>query len=72
MVVMGELIAAGSGYGVKLVVGQRVPELPAGSCECIVETVIRIVHLIHSERCPQAVFIKAGIMGNKRNPGDVV
>jgi hypothetical protein len=48
MVVL-KVITTGCGYGVELMVGERMAELSAGSCKGVVETIVRIVHLIHSE-----------------------
>lgn len=48
MVVL-KVIAAGSGYGVELMVRERMAELSTGSCKGVVETIVGIVHLIHSE-----------------------
>ena len=68
MVVL-KVIAAGSSYGVKLMVGERMAELTAGSCKGVVETIVGIVHLIHSEHRFKATFIKTGIVGYEGDCG---
>ena len=65
MVMVLEIVATGNSYGMQLVIGKRPAELPTGSCQSIVETIIRIVHLIHLEHGLQTAFIKAGIVSHK-------
>ena len=60
-----QIVATGSSNGLQLVIGQRLAELSAGSCQRIVETVVGIVHLIDFEYGLQTTFIKAGIMSHK-------
>ena len=65
MVMVLEVVAAGSGNGLQLVIGQRLPELSTRCCQGIVETVVRVVHLIHLEYGLQTAFIETGIMSYK-------
>jgi len=65
MVMVLQVIATGSGYGLQLVIGQRLAKLLAGSCQGIVEAIVRIVHLIHLEHGLQTTFVKASIMSDK-------
>jgi len=53
-------------------VGKGIAELSAGCCKCIVESVVWIVHLIHSEDCFQATLVETGIVGYKRNSSYLV
>ena len=64
-----KVIATGCGYGVELMVGERMAELTAGSCKGVVETIVGIVHLIHSEHRFKATFIKTGIVGYEGDCG---
>ena len=62
-----QVVSTGSGNGLQLVVGQRMPELPAGNGECVVETVVGIVHLIDPEHRLQASFVETDVVGDERN-----
>ena len=65
MVMVLQIVATGSSNGLQLVIGQRLPELSAGSCQRIVETVVGIAHLIDFEYGLQTTFVKAGIMSDE-------
>ena len=67
-----EVVATGSSYGVELMIRQRTAKLPARCCESIVKTVVRIVHLVHLEHSLQTTFIEAGIVSHERNGGNLV
>ena len=57
-----EVVAAGSGNGLQLVIGQRLPELSTRCCQGIVETVVGVVHLIDSEHGLQTTFCPSRTM----------
>ena len=69
MVVMLKIVTTGSGHGVQLMIGQRSSELTSGGGKGVVEAIVGIVHLVHSEHSFQTAFIKARIMGNKGQHG---
>jgi len=46
---------------------QRMAEQSAGCCKGVVESIVRIVHLIDLEHRFQTAFIEAGIMCHKGN-----
>ena len=65
MVMVLQVVATGSSYGLQLVIGQGMAELPTGCSQGIVEAIVRIVHLIHLEYGFQTTFVKAGIVSHK-------
>ena len=69
MVMMLQVVTTGSGHGVQLMIRQGTTELSAGGGKGVVEAIVGIVHLVHSEHSFQTAFIKARIMGNKRQHG---
>ena len=64
MVVL-KAVAAGLGHSMELVVGQ-VTQFAAGGVKGIVETIIRVIHLIDTEHGLKAAFIKRAVVGYKR------
>ena len=65
VMVIDEIIPAGSGGSLKLMILQFGLET-SGSSKSIIECVIGIVHLIHLEHFLEASFVKLAVMGNKR------
>lgn len=65
--VMGlEVIAAGCSYGRKLVVREGPSEVSAGCTTCVIEDIVRIIHLIDTEHGLQASLIERTVVGNQR------
>ena len=60
--VVHEVIAAGCGDGLELMVRKPASEMPSGSSEGVVELIVGIVHLIHSEHGLEASFVESGIV----------
>ena len=65
VVVPGEVITAGCRYGLELMIGEPVAEVPSAGCEGVMENIIRIVHPVDPEDGLEAAFIKAGVVGNQ-------
>ena len=72
MVMVLEVIATGSSYGMELMIRQRTAKLPARCSQSIVKAVVRIVHLIDSEHSFQTTFVEAGIMSHEWDSGNLV
>ena len=70
VMVVHEVISAGCGDGLQLMVGEPAAEMLPGSCEGVVELVVGIVHLIYPEDSLEAPFIEAGIVRNQRESLD--
>ena len=64
--VVHEVIAAGCGDGLELMVGETAAEVSAGSSEGVVELIVGIVHLIHPEDSLEAAFVETGVMSHQR------
>ena len=60
-----QVVPAGCRHCLELMIRKAVPEMPAGSSQCIVENIVRIVHLVHPVNGFQATFIKPGIVRHK-------
>ena len=63
--VVHEVISAGRGDGLQLMVRKPTAEVAAGSREGVVELIVRIVHLINSMHRLQAAFVETGVVCNK-------
>ena len=61
-----EIIAAGCGDGLELMVGQMLAEMPARCGAGIVERVIRIVHLIDLMDGLEAAFVERTVVRHER------
>lgn len=70
VMVVHEVISAGCGDGLQLMVEEPAAEMLPGSCEGVVELVVGIVHLIYPEDSLEAPFIEAGIVRNQRESLD--
>jgi hypothetical protein len=64
MMVVRKVVTTGGSNGLQLVVG-KVAELATGDAKCVVELVVRIIHLIDTEHRFQASFVKRFVVGNK-------
>ena len=62
MVMVRHRTAAGGCYGVQLVVGETLAEVPVRGATGAVELVVGIVHLINIEYRPQAAFVKRAVV----------
>ena len=56
--VVHEIISAGCGDGLELMVRKTAAEMPSGSSEGVVELIVGIVHLIHLEHGLEAAFVE--------------
>lgn len=65
MVMPGEVITAGSGHSLELMVGESSPEVPSGCRQSVMEYIIRVIHPVDFMHGFKADFIKAGIVGYK-------
>ena len=64
--VVHEVIAAGCGDGLELMVRKTAAEMASGSSEGVVELIVGIVHLIHPEDSLETPFVETGVMSNQR------
>ena len=64
VMVIHEVIAARSGDGLELMVGEPAAEMLPGSCEGVVELVVGIVHLIDTEHSLEATLVETGVVRN--------
>ena len=69
VVMIREIIPAGGGDGLELVVGEGAAEGAAGGGEGVVEAVVWVVHAIDFEDRFQAAFVEAGVV---RHEGETV
>ena len=58
------MIATGSGNGVQLVVGQ-IREFSARNAKCVIELIVRIVHLIDTHHGFQTAFVEGLVVGHE-------
>ena len=65
VMVVHEIISAGCGDGLELMVREPATEVAAGSREGVVELIVRIVHLINSMHRLQAAFVETGVVRNE-------
>lgn len=70
MMVGMKVISAGCGHCRKLVVRKRASEVSACCPACIIEDIVRIIHLIHPEHSLQAAFIERAVVGHQRKSPD--
>ena len=63
--VVGQVVAASGGNGLKLKIGKSLFEMTARSAESTVKFVVGIIHLIDLEDGFQAVFVKGFVVGDK-------
>ena len=63
--VVHEVISAGCGDGLELMVRKPAAEVTSGSREGVVELVVGIVHLIDTEHGLEASFVETGVVRNE-------
>ena len=66
MMMVLQIIAAGSRNGLKLMVGQHPAEMPPGSSQSVKENIVRIIHPINLMDSFQTSLIETRIMCHKR------
>ena len=66
MMVIGQVITAGCGNRLQLMVRQTAAEMVTGGRKCIMELILGIIHLIHSENLLQTSFIEPAVVSHKR------
>ena len=66
MMVTGQVITAGCGNRLQLMVRQTAAEMVTGGRKCIMELILGIIHLIHSENLFQTSFIEPAVVSHKR------
>ena len=72
MVMPCEVIATSSSNGMQLMIREEMPKLPTGSGKRIIETVVRIVHLIGFEHGLQATLVETCIVGHEWDGGYLI
>ena len=65
VMVVHEVISAGCGDGLELMVRKPAAEVTSGSREGVVELVVGIVHLIDTEYGLEASFVETGVVRNE-------
>ena len=60
-----QIVPAGCSHCLELMIRKAAAEMPAGSGQCIVENIVRIIHLIDPVYGFQAAFIEAGVVRHK-------
>ena len=66
MMVIGQVITAGCGNRLQLMVRQTAAEMVTGGRKGIMELIFRIIHPIHPECRFQASFIEPAVVSHKR------
>ena len=62
MMMARQVVPAGCCHCLQLMIRKAAAEMPAGSGQCIVENIVRIIHLINPVNGLQAAFIEAGVV----------
>ena len=62
--VVHEVISAGCGDGLELMVRKPAAEVTSGSREGVVELIVGIVHLIYPEGSLETPFVETGVVRN--------
>ena len=62
MMMARQVVPASRCHCLELMIRKAVSEMPAGSSQCIVENIVRIIHLINPVNGLQAAFIEAGVV----------
>ena len=65
---MVEIMAAGGGDGLELVVGEPIAEVAARRRKGVVEDIIGIVHPIDAEDGAEAAFVERAVVRDQREP----
>ena len=66
MMVIGQVITAGCGNRLQLMVRQTASEMVTGGRKCIIELILGIIHPVHFENLFQASFIEPAVVSHKR------
>ena len=66
MMVMGQVIPAGCGNRLQLMVRQTAAEMVTGGRKCIMELILGIIHPVHFENLFQTSFIEPAVVSHKR------
>ena len=66
MMMARQVVPAGGGYCLQLMIRKAASEMPTGCGQCVVKNIVRIVHLINPVNGFEATFIKPGIMRHQR------
>ena len=66
MMVIGQVITAGYGNRLQLMVRQTAAEMVTGGRKCIIELILGIIHPVHFENLFQTSFIEPAVMRHKR------
>ena len=66
VVMMLKLVVAGGGDGLELVVGEAASEVSPRGQQCVVEWVIRVIHLIDAVNGLQASLVKTRVVCDQR------
>ena len=66
MMVIGQVITAGCGNRLQLMVRQTAAEMLTGCRKGIIELILRIIHPVHFENLFQTSFIELAVMRHKR------
>ena len=61
-----QVVPASCRHCLELMIRKAAAEMSAGSGQCIVENIVRIIHLINPVNGLQAAFIEAGVVRHKR------
>lgn len=70
MMVVFQVIAAGLGDGVELVVREEFTEMTTGGPAGPKELIIRVIHLVAAKHGLQAALVEGTVVGHKRQPFD--
>ena len=70
VMVVHEVISAGCGDGLELMVRKTAAEVTSGSREGVVELIVGIVHLIDTEHGLEAPLVETGVVRNERESLD--
>jgi len=62
MMMIRQIIAAGGGYSLKLMVRKAAAEMAPRGCQRVVELIVRVIHLIHPEHLAQAALVETRIV----------
>ena len=66
MMVIGQVITAGCGNRLQLIVRQTASEMITGSRKCNMELILGIIHPVHFENLFQTSFIEPAVVSHKR------
>ena len=70
MVVVRQVVPAGGGDGLELVIGEPFSQKPSRCRQRVMEFIVRIVHLIDAEHLLETAFIKRAVVGDQGKPLD--